>query len=275
MICSSAAWSSSIASAIWFISRPNSLPGFAWRSAWPATHLLATRPGGRRGRCGAGPAEAVTLPGGPRRPGRWTAPGRSRETRHSSIERPSRGSRLSSRGGRLFSPPAPQAPHQGSRPAFRRAPRSSLGRRFVSRLGGLAPGRPQRDPDHPADILRGALAQCSSLSTGHSVPAVADAETLGRADAALLPRRLRGKHADPCSAVPTLCWLYVVSGAGATECAPHDFEGLLRHRLRSISPRGGRAALASSRAPGWAGGHSPATSKRGKAVNQVHGANTA
>jgi hypothetical protein len=41
------------------------------------------------------------------------------------------------------------------------------------------------------------------LSTGHSVPAVADAETLGRADAALLPRRLRGKHADPCSAVPT------------------------------------------------------------------------
>ena len=112
------------------------------------------------------PAEAVTLPGGSRRLGQWKTPARSRETRHISTKRPSRGSRLSSRGGRLSSPPAPQALHQGSRPAFRRAPRSSLGRRFVSRLGGLAPGRPQRAHDHAADILRGALAQCSSLKAG-------------------------------------------------------------------------------------------------------------
>jgi hypothetical protein len=114
------------------------------RSHVPFRHLLPQRwlccgpdvpPSAACHRAGR-PSGRFTLPGSPqvlgRRkgpgPGRspLSAPGRSppsHETPHISTRRSGRADRLSGRAGGLSSPPAPQGPHQGVHPAFRRASR--------------------------------------------------------------------------------------------------------------------------------------------------------
>ena len=71
------------------------------------------------------PELMVTLPRSPRRLDRWKAPGRSppssHETPHTSTWRSEQAGGPAGQAGAPSSRPAPQGPHQGPRPAFRRA----------------------------------------------------------------------------------------------------------------------------------------------------------
>jgi hypothetical protein len=106
------------------------------------------------------PEWAVTLPGSPRQPGRWKAPGRSpppsHETSRTSTWRSGRAGALFRRAGGLSSPPAPQGPHQGVRPAFRRdcASRSATRAAAAETTRLFQPTRPDRELRVLAELRR-------------------------------------------------------------------------------------------------------------------------